>query len=108
VRLIVHRQRVAAPPADRVHFARHIEVLEPDQPERRFVAALRVYRHAVDTGRAGCMVCDQEAERSRGRCRCPARRSFPSPRWSDVELAQLFTAPLDEVAQHPRDVAADV
>jgi hypothetical protein len=39
-------------PAKRVHFAPHIEVLEPDHLERRFVAALCLYSHAVDTGRA--------------------------------------------------------
>lgn len=50
---IVHRGRLAALAGERVHYAPHIEVLEPDHPERRFVAAPCLYSHAVDTGRAG-------------------------------------------------------
>jgi hypothetical protein len=61
VRIIVHRHRhriaalaaLAALAAERVYFAPHIEVLEPDHPERRFVSALCLYSDGVDTGRAG-------------------------------------------------------
>ena len=38
--MIIHRHRIAAVAADRVYYAAHIEVLEPDHSERRFVAAL--------------------------------------------------------------------
>jgi hypothetical protein len=57
VRLIIHRGRLAA---ERVYFASHIEVLEPDDPERRLVAALCPLSHAVDTGRAGRADYDQD------------------------------------------------
>ena len=60
MRVIEHRHRVAAVAAERVHYAAHIEVLEPDHPERRFVAALCLYSHAVDTGEADCAIYDQE------------------------------------------------
>jgi hypothetical protein len=53
VRTIFHRHRVAALAAERVYYASHIEILESDHPERRFVAALCLYSHAVDTGEAG-------------------------------------------------------
>jgi hypothetical protein len=45
VRPIIHRGRIAALAAERVYYASHIEVLEPDHPERRFVAALCLYSH---------------------------------------------------------------
>jgi hypothetical protein len=109
VRLIVHRHRVAALAAERVYYAPHIEALEPDHPERRFVAALCLYSHAVDTGRVGCAVYDQEeAERFARALMMPSEAFIPVIAWSDVELAELFTAPLDEVARRRRDVAADV
>jgi hypothetical protein len=59
MRAIVHRGRVAALAAERVYFAPHIEALEPDHPERRFVAALCLYSHAVDTGAADWASYDQ-------------------------------------------------
>jgi hypothetical protein len=51
--------------ADRVYYSPHIEVLEPDHPERRFVTALCVYSHAVDTRQVGLEVDhdQQDAER---------------------------------------------
>jgi hypothetical protein len=53
-----HRGRLAAVAADRVYYAGHIEVLESEHPERRFVPALCLYSHAVDTGEAGPEVYD--------------------------------------------------
>ena len=61
MRTIFHRHRVAVVAAERVYYASHIEVLEPDHPERRFVAALCLYSHAVDTGQAGGAHYGQEA-----------------------------------------------
>jgi hypothetical protein len=68
VRTIIHRHRIAALAAERVYYASHIEVLEPDHPERRFVAALCLYTHAVDTGRAGRPYEQAEAEAVARRC----------------------------------------
>jgi hypothetical protein len=67
VHVIEHRHRVAAVSADRVHYSPHIEVLEPDHPERRFVAA----RFA----RAMLM---------------PAEEFAPVIGWRDAELAELL------------------
>jgi hypothetical protein len=56
-----------------VYYASHIEVLEPDHPERRFVAALCLYSHAIDTREAGRAEYDQQAaERFARALRMPA------------------------------------
>ena len=65
---IIHRHRIAALAAERVYYAPHIEVLEPDHPERRFVAALCLYSHAVDTDRLVAPTTRGRPRRSRGRC----------------------------------------
>jgi hypothetical protein len=107
MRLIFHRGRLAALAADRVHYAPHIEALEADHPERRFVAALCLYSHAVDAGRAGCDGYDQEdAERFARALLMPGEAFAPVVAWPDAELAELFTAPLDQVAARRRDGAA--
>jgi len=62
MRLIFRRGRLAALAAERAYFAPHIEALEPDHPERRFVAALCLYSHPVDTAVA---VSDPTARRKR-------------------------------------------
>jgi hypothetical protein len=98
MRPIVHRQRVAALAAERVYFAPHIDVLEPDHPERRFVAALCLYSHAVDTGQAGRAIYDQgEAERFARALLMPAEDFDASEGLPDAELAERFVAPMDHV-----------
>jgi hypothetical protein len=93
MRVIKHRHRVAAVAAERVHCSAHIEVLEPDHPERRFVAALCLYSHAVDSGQAGLGFYDQEdAERFARSLLMPADEFAPVAGWSDTELAELFAA----------------
>ena len=97
--IILHRGRVAALAAERVLYAPHIDALEPDHPERRFVAALCLYGHAVDTGRAGCALYDQEeAERFARALMMPAEE-FDAIAWlPDADLAERFMAPLDQVS----------
>lgn len=108
MRTIFHRHRIAALAAERVYYALHIEVLEPDHPERRFVAALCLYSHAVDTGRAGRAAYDQQdAERFARALLMPDEALVPVISWSDVALAELFSAPLDEVERRRRDIAGD-
>jgi hypothetical protein len=104
VRPIVHRHRVAALAAERVYYAPHIEVLEPDHPERRFVAALCLYSHAVDTGEAGCTDYDQEAAERFARALLMPADAFDAqlPR-PDAELAEHFVAPLDHVSARRRE-----
>ena len=91
-----------------VSYARHIDALEPDHPERRFVAALCLYSHAVDTGQADCAIYDQEeAERFARALLMPAEEFAPLIAWPDVELAELFAAPLDHVAVRRREAAGE-
>jgi hypothetical protein len=99
VRTIVHRHRVAALAAERIYYAAHIEILEPDHPERRFVAALSLYSHAVDTGEACRAHYDQEdAERFARALLIPAE-DFDASAWlPDAELAERFVAPLDHIS----------
>jgi hypothetical protein len=104
MRLIVHRGRVAALAAERVYYASHIEVLEPDHPERRFVAALCLYSHAVDTGQAACRDYDQgAAERFARALLIPAERFDASAWLPDANLAERFIAPLDHVRVRRRE-----
>jgi hypothetical protein len=104
VRPIVHRHRIAALAAERVYYASHIEVLEPDHPERRFVAALCLYSHAIDTGQAGCAHYGQEAaERFARALLMPAETFDAQLRRPDVELAERFIAPLDHVGTRRRE-----
>jgi hypothetical protein len=108
VRFIVYRRRVAAVAAESVYYAPHIEVLEPDHPERRFVAAMCLYSHAVDTGQAGrAAYARKDAERFARALLMPDEALVPVIGWSDVALAELFIAPLDEVARRRRDLAGD-
>ena len=104
MRVIIHRHRIAALSAERVYYAPHIEVLEPDHPERRFVAALCLYSHAVDTGQAGCAHYDQEAaERFARALLMPADTFDAQLRRPDVVLAERFIAPLDHVRARRRE-----
>jgi hypothetical protein len=104
VRPISHRLRIAAVAAERVYYVSHIEVLEPDHPERRFVAALCLYSHAIDTGAAGRAEYDQEAaERFARALRMPADTFDAQLRRPDVELAECFVAPLDHVSARRHD-----
>jgi hypothetical protein len=104
VRTIIYRHRIAALAAERVYYASHIEVLEPDHPERRFVAALCLYSHAVDTGEAGpARYAQNEAERFARALLIPRDALAAIAHRPDVELAEMFGAPLDHVALRRRD-----
>jgi hypothetical protein len=107
VRTIFHRHRVAALAAERVYYASHIEILESDHPERRFVAALCLYSHAVDTGEAGRPSYEQEdAERFARALLIPGDALAAVAHRPDVELAEVFGAPLDHVALRRRDCSS--
>jgi hypothetical protein len=106
VRTIIHRRRIAALAAERVYYASHIEVLEPDHPERRFVAALCLYSHAVDTGEAGCSEYDQEEAERFARALLMPADDFDVCAWlPDTALAERFVAPLDHVGLRRRERA---
>lgn len=107
MRTINHRHRIAALATERVYYAAHIEVLEPDHPERRFVAALCLYSHAVDTGDAGRTRYEQnEAERFARALLIPGDALAAIADRPDVELAAVFGAPLDHVAMRRRDCSS--
>jgi hypothetical protein len=95
---------VSSASALRVYYASHIEVLEPDHPERRFVAALCLYSHAIDTREAGRAEYDQQAaERFARALRMPADTFDAQLRRPDVELAECFIALLDHVSARRHD-----
>ena len=106
MRTIIHRHRIAALAAERVYYASHIEVLEPDHPERRFVAALCIYSHAVDTGRAGRPYRQCDAERFARTLLLPAEDLRAVAGRPAVELAETFGAPLDQVRARLRECQA--
>jgi hypothetical protein len=105
--MIIHRNRIADLAAERVYFAPHIEVLEPDHPERPFVAAPCLYSRAVDTGEADCAIDDHEdAERFARALLMPAEAFAPVTARSDTELAELYAAPRDQVAIRRHEAGA--
>ena len=109
MRVIEHRHRVAALAAERVHYAAHIEVLEPDHPERQFVTALCLYSDAVDTRQAGLGFYDQEeAERFARELLMPSEEFVPVRGWRDAEVAEYFAAPLDQVAIRWREAGGEI
>jgi hypothetical protein len=83
-------------------------VLEADHPERRFVAALCLYSHAVDTGRVDRASYDhEEAERFARALLMPAEE-FDAVAWlPDADLAERFAAPLDHVAVRRREARGE-
>jgi hypothetical protein len=81
---------------------------KPDHGERRFVAAHCPYSHAVDTREAGPGVFDQEeAERFARAPLMPAEAFAPVAGWGDAELAELFAAPLDQIAIRCREAEGE-
>jgi hypothetical protein len=83
--------------------APHIEELEHDHPERRFVAALCLYSHAVDMRQLDRPFRQDDAECFARLLLMPDEARDPVAGWPDAELAELFTAPLDQVAARRRD-----
>jgi hypothetical protein len=67
---------------------------------------LCLYSHAVDTGQAGRAYDHEDAERFARALLMPAEVFAPIVSWSDFELAELFTAPMDQVAARRRDGVA--
>jgi hypothetical protein len=105
MRLIIHRRRIAAVAGRRLYFAPHIDVLEPDHPERRFVAAMCIYSHAVDTGRATRPYRQCDGERFARCLLLPTEALSALADRPAVELAEIFGAPLDQVAARLRERA---
>jgi RNA polymerase sigma factor (sigma-70 family) len=78
-------------------------VLEPDHPERRFVAALCLYSHAVDTGQASLGFYDQEeAERFALSLLMPAKEFVPVAGWSDTDPASSPPPTCNELSRRQR------
>jgi hypothetical protein len=78
-------------------------VLERDHPERRFVGALCLYSHAVDTGQAAGPYDQDEAEHFARALLMPPDDYDDAAEASDAELAERFTVPLDQAIARRRD-----
>ena len=107
MRLIIHRRRIAAVAGRRLYYAPHIEVLESDHPERRRVAAMSLYSHAVDTGRVGRPYRQRDAERFARCLLLPSEELVSLAGRPAVELAEMLGAPLDQVTVRLRERASD-
>jgi hypothetical protein len=99
MREIRHRGRVAAIVTGwDVVLSPHIAQLENDHPERRWVATLATFSALVDAGEIPGPWSDAAAgEFARG-VLMPAVAFLPLLSEDDVDLAELFGAPLDQVA----------
>jgi hypothetical protein len=65
-----------------------------------------LYSHAVDAGEVGCSFDQHDAERFARALLMPREAFAPVLAWSDLELAELFAAPLDQVARRRGDDVA--
>jgi hypothetical protein len=100
------RGRLAAQGGHVVVFALHIDALEPDHPEWRFVSAMCVYACELAQGQHATP-SQKEAERHARALLMPAEDFAVVARWPDAELAELFAAPLDQVAARRRELLVD-
>ncbi len=98
MRVICFRDRVVALAGDRVVLAPSLAVLEEDHPERRFVAALCLYYGVICRHWDGERYLQDRAEAFARDLLMPAEAFAPVVAWPDHELAELFIAPLDQVA----------
>jgi hypothetical protein len=101
------RGRLAALAGDVVVFAPHIEALEPDHPEWRFVSAMCVYACELAQGLHAMAYDQKDAERNARALLMPTEEFAMVARWSDAEIAELFAAPLDQVAARRRELVID-
>jgi hypothetical protein len=103
---VLFRGRLAAAAGpDRFILAPHIEVLEDDHPDRRFVSLMCFHARDVLIGRAEGPYTDAEAERvARSSLISDADlgRSLHHP---DAALAEYFVTPLDQIAARRMDLA---
>lgn len=107
VQVIIHRGRpAAAVNSERVIFAPHINALEPDHPERRFVGAMCLYSHAIRSGALSPPYDQDEAERFARELLMPTVSFLAAAGASDADLAETFTAPVDQVRARRNDTAA--
>ncbi len=97
MRAIIPGGRLAALAGEVVSLAWHIDVLELDHPERRFVSALCVYCCEVDEGLVEGPFCQEQGERYARALLMPEEAFAPVAGWADVELAELFAVPLEQV-----------
>lgn len=96
--------RIAALAIDRVHFAPHIDVLEPDHPTRRFVGAMALVARAVDERQCDGPYEDGEAERLVRAGLMPADLFGVLEARPDWWLAEMFGAPLEQVRKRREEL----
>jgi hypothetical protein len=104
MRMIIHRNRIAALCGERVYFAPHIEVLEADHPERRFVAALCLHSGWLDANAPDKQFDATMAERCARAILMPEDEFDHVAHWPNFVLAERFGVPLDQVDVRRRDL----
>lgn len=106
MRPIAHRGRIAAfAEGEDVLLAPHVAVLETDHPERRWVSWLCIHSCEIDEGQARGPCTDEAAAVAARAALMPAADFIPhAERLFDHELAELFAAPLDQVAARRQEV----
>jgi hypothetical protein len=101
---VTYQERlVAGVDTDEIMLAPCIAELEDDHPRRRFVLAMAMY--------AGHQLRSQRPYDDQAAKRWARTLLMPEPAWrqatalSNVELAEAFNVPLDQVVQRRRDLA---
>jgi hypothetical protein len=94
---------VAGVDAEEILLAPSIAELEDDHPRRRFVLTMAMYaRHQLGSD---CPYDEPAAERWARALLMPEPAWRPATALSNVELAEAFNVPLDQVVQRRRDLA---
>jgi hypothetical protein len=98
VTIIVFQQRPAALALGQVFFLPHIESLEDDHPNRRFVGAMALVARAIQSGEHPGPYTDETAERIARDGLMPAEDFLRLSEIDDWALAEWFAVPLEQVA----------
>lgn len=106
VQPVMFRGRLAAVAGEGCFYlAPHLEALEDDHPERIFVSVMCFYARDVLTGRAPQPYRDDLAEMATRSALIDDRGFASAASFSDSDLAEMFTVPLDQVAAKRVDLA---
>ncbi len=103
--MIFFRERCAAHVEDGVRYRPHIEVLERDHPERRFVAAMALHALDLQEGAIAGPYDERFAHAAARALLMPAEATQARLHESDAALAERFAAPLDQVAARREELA---
>lgn len=99
--------RIAALAEDRVHFAPHIEALEPDHPVRRFVGAMTLVARAIEQGERPGPYRDETTEQTVRAGFLPDDLFKVFRERPDWWLAEFFEVPLEQVIARRIEMAPE-